>query len=239
MSEAAIERHFRLDENCVPVAGTPRVRVYFAQLRRALEGLRGAAESGVPTTGAERRALVQGLSRLRRTLELLALRHLVQAGGVELKLDTTDSGLFHWSALLELAADLERRPEALAALPEKDELKRRMLDWIVRHSLHPAELQATLVRRVYLEALEAEALFAPFLAGELEKVGAAPDGSSWFWSFACYDRALNRPFLHLLYFEWEGKRLSADSDAFRELCEAAERSALGRASLLVLGRRLD
>lgn len=234
-----LARHFRPDENCVVVADAPRVRRYFAELGRTLAGLAGAVEAETAVTHAERRALVGFVGRLRRTLEVLALRHHFPRPGSELRIDVSDSGFVHWSALLGLAADLEGRDPALAELPSADELKRAMVDEIVRHGAHPRELQARLMRRRYLEQLGPDCVLRPFLPGEPEKVGAADDPASWFWSFASYDRALNRPFLHLLYFEWDGSPLTEDADALAELCQAAERAASGRASLLVLCTRLD
>jgi hypothetical protein len=239
VSSDAIFEHFRLDLNCVRVTGENQVRVYFAQLRRALDALQGALEAATPITNAERRAVTAYLSRLRASFDALALKRFYPAPGAELKLDATDSGFFHWSELLELAADLDGREAALAAIPARDELKRRMLDAVVRHSLHPRELQSALLRRLYLEALDPEALFRPFLPGALEKVGGAQDASSWFWSFATYDRALNRPFVYSLYFEWEGEALAVDGEAFAEIRAAAERIAAGRMSLLGFGNRLD
>jgi hypothetical protein len=239
VSEAAIGRHFRLDENCVPLAGAPRVRVYFAQLRRALEGLERGVERETPITNAERRAVSAWVARLRRTLDLLALRHFFPQAGAELRIDASDSGFPHWSALLELGADLERRDAELAALPGPAALKRQMLEQIVRHSLHPSELQARLMRRIYLEALAPEGVVQPFLAGPLEPVGKGGDEASWFWSFATYDRALNRPFLHAIYFAWEGRPPAQGSDELAELGAVAERTAAGRASLLVLAKQLD
>lgn len=238
MSEAALARHFRLDENCVPVAGAPRVRVYFAQLRRALAGLQRGLEQSTPQSDAERRATSGFLLRLGRTLDLLALRHFFPLEGAPLRIDATDSGFVHWSALLELAADLEGRDAALAELPPSAELKRRMLEQIVRYGLPPDEPRAALMRRVYLETLAPEAVFPPFLPGPLERLGGPAEGG-WLWSFASYDRALNRPFLHLVYFTWDGEALAEGSDEFAELCGAAERVAAGRASLLALATRLD
>jgi hypothetical protein len=238
VSADALLAHFRPDLNRVPISDESQVRVYFAQLRRALDALQGALDAATPVTNAERRALGGFLARLRACCDALALKHFYAAPGATLELDATDSGFFHWSELLELAADLDGRAAALAALPTPDELKRRILDAVVRHSYVPREQQAALLRRAYLEALDPETLFRPFLPGALEKVGA-PDAPGWFWSFATYDRALNRPFVHSLYFEWEGDPLEAAGEAFAELRSAAERIAAGRLSLLAFGNRLD
>jgi hypothetical protein len=238
VSEAALAGHFRLDENCVPVAGAPRVRVYFAQLRRALGGLARGLEHETPQSEAERRATAGFVARLGRTLDLLALRHFFPAPGEEPKIDATDSGFVHWSALLELAADLQRKDAALAALPAREELKRRMLEQIVRYGLPPDEPRAALMRRVYLESLSPEGVLPAFLPGAFERLGTADDGG-WLWSFASYDRALNRPFLHLVYCDWDGEPPAPGTPEHAELCSAAELAAAGRASLLAIATRLD
>jgi hypothetical protein len=237
--EPEIARHFRPDENCVPVEDASRVHAYFGQLRRAVAGLLRAIEDETPIANAERHAVAAFVARLLRTLECLALRHHFPKEGAELRIDATDSGFVHWSELLTLAADCERREALLGEIPSRDELLRAMLDQIVKHAVHPRELQATLMRRIYLERLTPDCVFQPFLAGTPERVGAAEDEGGWLWSFATYDRTLNRPFLHLVYFAWQGRALAEDRDAFEELRAAAERTAAGRASLLALATRLD
>jgi hypothetical protein len=238
VSEQAIARHFRLDENCVPVGDAPRVRVYFAQLRRALAALERGLDHATPQGDAERRATRGFVARLSRSLDLLGLRYFFPVTGAELRIDASDSGFVHWSVLLELAADLARKQAALAELPSADELKRRMLEQIVRYGLPPTEPRAALMRRIYLEALSPEGVVAPFQAGALERVGSG-EPSAWLWSFASYDRALNRPFLHLVYSEWDGEPPAEGTEEHAELCAAAERAAAGRASLLAVATRLD
>ena len=239
MNTGDLGQAFRLDLNCVPVAGESQVRVYFAQLRRGLQAVEDAARAATPVANAERRAVTGFLGRVRATLEALALKRFFATLGSELRIDATDSGFFHWGELLELAADLERRDAELAGIPAAEELKRRMLEAIVRYSLHPRELQAAMLRRLYLEALAEESLFRPFLPGALEKVGGPENPASWFWSFASYDRTQNRPYVYSIYFEWDGDALTEASEEFRAVREAAERTAAGSLSLLAVANRLD
>ena len=95
-----IWRDFQLDPNCVPVTGENKVRIYFAQMRRALGGLRRCIERGTSITNAERHSVEHFVLRLQQTFEILALRHFYPEAGPDLKLDTTDSGFVHFSALL-------------------------------------------------------------------------------------------------------------------------------------------
>lgn len=239
MTADPIWQHFHLDENCLPLTGRNKVQVYFAQMRRALAGLVRTVQQDTSITNAERLAVDHFVRRLHDTFEILALRHFYPSHSPELRIDASDSGFVHFSTLLELAGELERRDAELAEIPPPPELLRRMLDQIVDHGLHPAELQATLMRRLYLQALEADRLYRAFLPGKLERAGK--DAENYFWSFACYDRALNRPFVYLLYFAYDadGKPLADDARAFQEIQAVAEHTAAGRISLLAFSSRLD
>lgn len=234
-----IRRDFELDDNRATIAGDARVRLYFSQMRKALGALRGAVEGGTSITNAERRTVTHFVERLQQTFEILALRHFFSGSAPVLQIDRTDSGFVHFSALLELAADLKARDGRLAEMPPLEQTKRRMLDQIVDHGLHPRGLQEQMMHRLYLEALAEEKLFKAFVPGKLEKVGEGQ--TNWFWSFASYDRALNRPFIYLIYFSYDEKQgaLEADSEAFNEIQAVAEGSAAGRINLLGFSNHLD
>ena len=237
----AIERDFLLDDNRVTLAGDAPVRLYFAQMRKALGGLRRSIERGTSITNAERGAVAHFVERLQKTFELLALRHFFSGSGSELRVDSSDSGFAHFQALLEVAADLAKRDAELEQLSGFEALKRRMLTAIVDHGTDPRPYQVEMMRRLYLEALTPEKLFSAFVPGKLEKVGRGEDRASYFWSFATYDRAVNRPFIYLIYFAYDAENsgLVEDSDAFREIRSVAESSAGGRINLLGFSNRLD
>lgn len=232
---------FHLERNCVRVTDENRIRLYFAQFSRALEALDRSVSQATGTTSAEARAVDHYVRRLRHTFEALALRHFYAEDGLSLKIDSSDSGFFHFSTLVEVAADQKRREAQLAELPAAAELKRRMLEDIVERAIHPRAHQKTMLRRLYLEHLAREEPFASFLPGKLEMMSRKGEEPSYFWSFATYDRALNRPFIYLLYFTWEAGRqaLEPESDDFAEIRAAAERTAAGRLSLLAFSSRLD
>jgi hypothetical protein len=241
---SSIERDFLLDHNRITLAGDAQVRLYFAQIRKVLGGLRGSVEQGTSISNAERGAVAHFVERLQHTFELLALRHFFSDGASELRIDSSDSGFAHFGMLLELAAELTRKDTELAGIPGFDELKRRMLKQIVDHGVDPRPLQIEMMRRLYLEALAPEKLFAAFVPGKLEKVGKVGQGderASYFWSFATYDRALNRPFIYLIYFAYDADKqeLTEESDAFAEIRSVAESSAGGRINLLGFSNRLD
>lgn len=233
-------RDFNTDENCVALLGEEKTRVYLSQIRRALFSLGDNLQNQASVTENERRAVAGYLERLARTYEVLGLRHFFSEAA-ELKIDTTDSGFVHFSTLLALAADLDARDAKLAALRKVGEIKRAMLDQIVEHGVHPRRLQVELMQRLYLESISAEKTARAFVAGKLERVG---ESNNYFWSFSTYDRALNRPFVYLLYFSYAGESrdgdgLREDSDTFSEIRSAAESGALGRIGLLGFANGLD
>jgi hypothetical protein len=230
---------FRPAENRVGMESESGVRLYFAQLRRCLSALEHLVLEGTSVTNAERQATEGFVRKLRHTCDALALRHFFVRRGRELRIDTTDSGFFHWSALLEVAADLDAKPDRLGELPPQTALKRRMLEQIVDYSLHPRELQEAMLERVYLESLDAKGIFRPFLPGSLTKVGEKSSEASYFWSFATYDRTQNRPFVYLIYFGWSGGPLTDTSAELEELRRVAESTASGSVSLLAFSNRLD
>jgi hypothetical protein len=234
-------RDFHGDENRVGVTDENKVRLYFSQLGRSLVALERAIEEGTSTTNAEARAVRGFAGRLRRTFEALALKHFYPREGAELRIDTTDSGFVHWSALLSLGADGEQREAELARLPALPELKQRLLEDVVERGGSPRPAQREMLRRLYLEGLVEESLFSSFLPGELVKMGGPEDPESWFWSFAHYDRSLNRPFIYLLYFAYDGpkSRLAPGSKELEEIAAAARGAASGRTSLLAVSHRLD
>lgn len=240
-STEEIWESFHRVDNRAAVTDDNRARLYFAQLGRALGALDRSVEAAANTTTAESRAVDRFVTRLRKTFQALALKYFYVAEGRELKIDASDSGFFHFSTLVELAADARTRAEQLEQLPEPEALKREMLDWIVDRCEHPRHLQRAMFWRLYLQMLEPDALLPTFLPGPLEKVGGPNDSESYFWSFATYDSALNRPFVYLLYFAHDAASgaLREDSKALGDLRRVAEQSAAGRLSLLAFSHRLD
>lgn len=240
MKTSEIWRDFNIDENCVALLGEDRRRVYLSQIRRALFALGENLKSQASVTENERCAVAGYLERLAGTYEALGLRHFFSEA-VELKIDATDSGFVHFSTLLALAADIDTRDAKLASLRKVGEIKRAMLDEIVEHGVHPRRLQVELMQRLYLESLSAEKTVRAFAPGKLERVG---ESNNYFWSFSTYDRALNRPFVYLLYFSYAGESVDGDglrddSDAFSEIRSVAESGALGRIGLLGFANALD
>ncbi|MBI4862293.1 MAG: hypothetical protein HY815_18850 [Candidatus Riflebacteria bacterium] len=231
-----IWQDFNLDENCVHVADSNQVRLYFAQFTLALRALTGVLEKTVGKSNGEAQAVNGYVARPSRTFHLLGLKYFYERPGEGLKVDSTDSGFFHFSTLVELEADLAGRDRALAELEPVADLKRQMADRIVHRRSSPRDLQEQIARRLYLETLKPSGIFRSFVPGPLVSTGEpGPDrgGRAYLWSFATYDQALNRPFVYLLYFTYNlNMGLATGSADFDLLVKQAQKLASGRLNLL-------
>lgn len=230
---------FNLDDNCVHVTDSNRVRLYFAQFTLALTSLDRIVTGQTAAATREAEAIGQYVSRLVETFHVMALKYFYPAPTCDLKVDSTDSGFFHFSTLLELEADASRRLELLAQSQEVPALRRQLTDRIIRHRTSCRDIQEKIAQRLYLERLDRSRLFREFVPGPLVRTGSN-DENTYFWSFATYDRSLNRPFIYLLYLNHDSSHpLDEDSPEFLRLIEHAERLASGRLNLLSFSALLD
>lgn len=235
----AIWADFNLELNCVHVTDVNQVRLYFAQFTNALRGLDRLFAKSAGASNHEARAIDRVIGRLAETFRLLSLKYFYPKPNQTLKIDTTDSGFFHFSSLIELEADLRGRVEELAQLEPLHTLKQELADRLVRHQAPVRDLQEKIARRLFNERLAPERIFTPFLPGELAAT-SSDEGSTYFWSFATYDKALNRPFLYMLYFIYDkDEPLSEEHEDFLRLVEEARGTASGKLNLLAWSHMLD
>jgi hypothetical protein len=239
--EEEVWARFNLEENCAQVTDENRVRLYFAQFALALRCLDRIFRQHTPRTNGEAVAVDAFVSRLVETFRLLSLKYFYPRPGEVLRIDASDSGFVHFSMLIELASDAGARDARLAQVePEPVEaLRRQMVDRIVRHQAPVRDLQERIARRLYLEGLDRDRLMDPFVAGPLVRTGKPAD-KTYLWSFATYDRTVNRPYFHHVYFVHDERGdLDEESAAYGELVRASHRLASGRVGLLAFANRLD
>ena len=67
--------------------------------------------------------------------------------------------------VLELENDSRQAGQRLANIPEAEELRAEMADFILRHKEFPAALQKSMAERLYLEDVKDGVVFGPFIAG--------------------------------------------------------------------------
>ncbi len=231
---------FNLDENCHRVTDENRARFYLAQLTLAVDLLGRAVTAAAGGNNLEARAIADEVARLSATCRILGARHFYARDSEPLKIDTTDSGFPHFTTMLELAADQRGSRAVLEGIPPVPALKAELADRILKHQGPVRDLQVEISRRIYLESLQGADLPAPFRPGEVVGLASSGGEASGFWSFSTYDRALNRPFLWMLYFGYEGDEVPGfGTPDHRLLTRTAERLASGTSSLLAFANDLD
>lgn len=229
---------FNLEKNCVHVTDANQVRLYLAQLTLALGALAQVVGGGSRNLQAQS---IDGLvDRLEATFRLLALKHFYPSEQCPLKIDTTDSGFVHFSTLFDMQADKRGRESLLGCMPSVEDLKQEMAQAIVRGQGSVRHLQQQMARRLYLEQLGTTKILEPFYEGPLVALEPEAGQPAGFWSFASYDRSLNRPFIYLIYFGYEGRSaLEPGSMDHSSMRREANRLAAGSESLLAFSSRLD
>lgn len=231
---------FNLEKNCVHFTAENQVRLYLAQMTLALRSVQRIFLRAAGADNLEARAIDRYVARLESTFRLLALKHFYPSVDLPLKIDTTDSGFFHFSTLIDLAADAKAKDALLSVMLPAQEIKREMAGRIIGHQAPVRDLQQQLARRAYLEALKADELLEPFTPGAMVPLLGDDAQHTGFWSFATYDRALNRPFVYLIYFVYDKKKpLEPGSEDHLKLIEAAARLANGSTTLLGFSNHLD
>lgn len=138
-----------------------------------------------------------------RALRLKYTHHPSQS----LKVDLTESGFPSSLEVMELATDLLRREQVLRDLPSATATKREMLDYMLNEKRQPVELLWQMSQRAFMELLGEDELLLTFSEGWLKRLEATSAGDrSYVFSWACYDFATNRPYIHVMSFEQDYDR---------------------------------
>ena len=81
------------------------------------------------------------------------------------RISRAESGFPVFQNVLELENDRRQAEQRLANIPDADELRDEMADFILRHKEFPAALQKSMAERLYLEDVKDGDVFGPFIAG--------------------------------------------------------------------------
>ena len=87
----------------------------------------------------------------------------------------------------------------LAAIPEPDEIRAEMADFILRHKAFPAALQKSMAERLYLEDVRAGATFGPFVLAQTAMVSVNPKSGRPFYlvHWGAFDGTANLPLIYM------------------------------------------
>ncbi|QRM56338.1 hypothetical protein [Sinorhizobium sp. BG8] len=92
----------------------------------------------------------------------------------QFRISRAESGFPVFQNVLELENDRQSVEKRLSAIPAADALRAEMADFILRQRAFPAELQARMAERIYLEQIGKGEIFSPFILPETIRVAVNP-----------------------------------------------------------------
>jgi len=119
------------------------------------------------------------------------------------RISRADSGYPVFQNVLELENDKVTAQKKLAALPEADELRAEMADFILRSKNFPSALQRSMAERLYLQEVLAGETFSPFVLPKTIKVSVNPKTGRPFYvaHWGAFDGSANLPLIYMATIE--------------------------------------
>jgi hypothetical protein len=119
------------------------------------------------------------------------------------RVSRAESGYPVFQNVLELENDRKTAESRLAAIPEPDQIRAEMADFILRHKAFPAALQKAMAERLYLEDVLDGQVFSPFVLPRTLKVSVNPKTGRPFYMvhWGMFDGAANLPLVYMATIE--------------------------------------
>src|SRR5690606_25138878 len=90
------------------------------------------------------------------------------------RISRAESGYPVYQNVLELENDKKSAEQRLAAIPQPDQIRADMADFILRRKSFPTALQRSMAERIYLEDLRNNVIYSPFVMPQTIKVSVNP-----------------------------------------------------------------
>lgn len=115
------------------------------------------------------------------------------------RISRAESGFPVYQNLLELENDRRQAGARLANIPQPDELRAEMADFILRRKEFPEALQKSMAERLYLEDIESENTFGPFILAQTANVAVNPKTARPYYlvHWATFDGSANLPLVYM------------------------------------------
>ena len=110
-----------------------------------------------------------------------------------------ESGFPMFQHVLELENDKRQAEQRLANIPQANELREEMADFILRHKEFPDALQRSMAERLYLEEVRNGSVFGPFMLAQTAKVSVNPNTMrpTYLVHWASFDGSANLPLIYM------------------------------------------
>lgn len=183
---------------------------YFNHLNRVFFFLNRWYLKLVEGGNTEAKIVAGFLTKLLATVRVLRFKHMYSAASPEQKLilDLDDSGFPHWMGINELEADVALQEERSKNLPSRRVMNERLLEQMLGKGKDPVALLPEMAQVQFAEELDGSKIIFDFTAGELQVVQNGFEKKEGtircLFSWLCYDKTVNRPFIHVMAFDYEG-----------------------------------
>lgn len=178
---------------------------YFNFLRNTFSYLIKSFNDRTTDDSVEVKIMHMFIQKFLNTIEVLRMKYIYEEEH-PLRIDLTDSSFPNHIEIKKIYADLEQRTKKLNKLPDKEVLKKSILDFIFEKKTKPTQLLKKLSQKTYFEKLTTENLFTEFTAGDLVQLEQKnKDKLHYLIPWGAYDSVYNRPFVYILIFEYDTK----------------------------------
>jgi len=125
------------------------------------------------------------------------------------RIGRAESGYPVFQNVLELENDRRSAGQRLAAIPEPDELRAEMADFILRQKAFPAALQRSMAERLYLDEVRKGEVFSPFILPRTVRVSANPKTGRPFYMvhWGAFDGLANLPLVYMATVEDSSEKM--------------------------------
>lgn len=115
------------------------------------------------------------------------------------RISRAESGYPVFQNVLELENDRKTAEGRLSAIPQPDQIRAEMADFILRHKAFPRALQRSMAERLYLENVRNGQVFSPFILPRTVKVSVNPATKRPYYlvHWATFDGAANLPLIYM------------------------------------------
>lgn len=115
------------------------------------------------------------------------------------RISRADSGYPVFQNVLELENDRKTAEERLSAIPQPDQIRAEMADFILRHKAYPEALQRSMAERLYLEDVRNHQVFSPLVLPRTVKVSVNPKTMRPYYlvHWGVFDGAANLPLIYM------------------------------------------
>ncbi|MEE9313231.1 MAG: hypothetical protein V3V02_01150 [Rhizobiaceae bacterium] len=119
------------------------------------------------------------------------------------RINQAESGYPLFQNVMDLNRDAQTAKKQLAELPQADELRQDMIDYILLKKKFPASIQKTMAKRLYLEEVQKGDVFQPFILPKTVKISVNPKTKRPFYviHWGAFDGSANLPLIYMAVIE--------------------------------------